>query len=87
MTFDRLIRLDDNEALTATFTRVHAPTEKFFVEISGREGRPSSFEMHRDERRGWRISHPAPSWVFSLEEKLAEAINGKTAPDDNSSSR
>ncbi len=80
MTFERILHTGDNRRLSVSFTQVHAPSDKFFVELHDAEGRRANFEMVRDERVGWRIARPAPDWVFPLEAKLAEEINGRKAP-------
>jgi hypothetical protein len=80
MTFERIVHTGDNRRYSASFTQVHAPTGKFFVELYDAEGNKANFEMIRDERMGWRIARPAPDWVFPLEAKLVEHINGRTAP-------
>lgn len=60
--------------LQASFEKIHAPVDKFFVILKTKEAEEISFDMvkHFDH---WVVIHPAPDWVISFQDQLSLIIN------------
>jgi hypothetical protein len=60
--------------LKASFMKIHAPEEKFFVVFRNNDQDIASFDIVKHNGH-WIVIHPAPDWVICLQQQLADIIN------------
>jgi hypothetical protein len=53
--------------------------QKFCI-MTFRDQTPIVFEMIVDKNNNWRISPPAPDWIFSMQANLLEILKSRLAP-------
>ena len=64
----------EEENLRFLFSKIYVPTGvKFFVTVFIKNA-VTSFDVQQDKKGDWKIVHPAPDWLTTVEPELVSAI-------------
>jgi hypothetical protein len=77
MNFNKKIK-HGSLALEASFIKICAPREKFFVVFKNNGAIIAGFDMVKNSDR-WTVIYPAPEWVVSMQEQLSDIISNSSS--------
>ena len=65
-----------NTELTLYFSTIAGCTrKKYFVEVIHENRLVTTFDMAKEESKGWKVLPPAKEWVMDMQEKIARAAS------------